>query len=62
MSQKRLKIQLTLPKDLVEKIEKETSENFTSMSLWFEKVLRQYFDEQSKTPQGTKKKLLELDI
>ena len=62
MSQKRLKIQLTLPKDLVEKIEKETSENFTNMSLWFEKVLRQYFDEHSKTPHRTNKKLLELDI
>ncbi|MGV8949162.1 MAG: hypothetical protein ACOH2E_07375 [Candidatus Paracaedibacter sp.] len=62
MSQKRLKIQLTLPKDLVEKIQKETSENFTNMSLWFEKVLCQYFDEQPKTQHETKKKLLELDI
>jgi metal-responsive CopG/Arc/MetJ family transcriptional regulator len=62
MSRKRIKIQLTLPKDLVEKIEKETSENFTNMSLWFEKVIRQYFDENSKATNETKKKLLELDI
>jgi metal-responsive CopG/Arc/MetJ family transcriptional regulator len=62
MTQKRIKIQLTLPRELVELVEKETSENYTSMSLWFEKVLRQYFDEKTKNDQGTGKKVIELDI
>ena len=62
MAEKRIKIQLTLPKDIVEKIEKETSENFMSMSLWFEKITRQYFEEQTKTSQSMNKKVIELDI
>ena len=62
MSEKRIKIQLTLPKDIVEKVEKETSDNFMSISLWFEKVTRQYFEEQTKASQSMKKKVIELDI
>ena len=62
MSQKRVKIQLTLPKDLADLVEKETSENFTSMSLWFEKILRQLFERKIKDPQSNNKKILELDI
>lgn len=62
MAQKRVKIQLTLPKDLVDLVEKETSDNFTSMSLWFEKILRQFFEEKTKTDQSMKKKVIELDI
>lgn len=62
MTEKRIKIQLTLPKDIFEKIEKETSDNFMSMSLWFEKVTRQYFEEQTKASQSMKKKVIELDI
>ncbi len=62
MTHKRIKIQLTLPQDLVILVEKETSDNFTSMSLWFEKVLRQYFEEKTKGEETTKRKILELDI
>jgi metal-responsive CopG/Arc/MetJ family transcriptional regulator len=62
MAEKRIKIQLTLPKDIVEKVEKETSDNFMSMSLWFEKITRQYFEEKTKASQIMKKKVIELDI
>jgi metal-responsive CopG/Arc/MetJ family transcriptional regulator len=62
MAEKRIKIQVTLPKDIAEKIEKEVSDNFMSMSSWFEKFIRQYFEEQTKTSQAMKKKVIELDI
>lgn len=61
MAQKRIKIQLTLPTDIVILIEKETSESYTSLSLWFEKILRQHFEEHNKTYRGAKKQI-ELDI
>ena len=62
MAEKRIKIQLTLPNDIVEKIKKETSDNFMNISLWFEKVTRQYFEEQTKASQTMKKKVIDLDI
>ena len=62
MAEKRIKIQLTLPKNIVEKVEKELSDNFMSMSLWFEKITRHHFEEQTKASQSMKKKVIELNI
>ena len=64
MSQKRTKVkmQITLPESLILKIHQETFKDFRSVSLWFEKVLTNYFNEKEKESQVLGKKRIELNF
>lgn len=63
MEQKKLKVQLLLPQDLVLKIEQDAEKNFLKKSSWFEKLARNYFEEIEKKAGGSSgRKLLKLDF
>lgn len=56
---KKIKVQLTLPSSLVDKIVQETNENYMNKSKWIEMVVRFYFNYKEK--KGNRKKI-DLDI
>jgi len=59
---KKTKVQIHLPADLVEKIEQDAQRNFLKKSSWFEKIAHQYFEAIEKKSEVKGKKVLDLDI
>lgn len=59
---KKIKIQITLPSPLVEKIDKETQVNYTNKSRWFEKIVNFYFENKDIKEIKRNKKIINLDI
>ena len=62
MRAKKEKIQITLPLALVEKIEEDIKNNFTSKSLWFERLICNYFSELTDRENNNRKNIIKLDI
>lgn len=56
MRQKNKKVQITLPDEIVQEIERELKESYLSKSGWFLKVAKEALDKRRK------KKVLELNI
>jgi metal-responsive CopG/Arc/MetJ family transcriptional regulator len=61
MAEKKSKIQITLPSDLIQRIEEDISETYTNKSLWFEKIVNYYFENKDKG-MAKSKKVIELEI
>lgn len=60
MSSPKERIQITLPKEILEKIDKQIVESFSTRSKWFLKVA--LAELQRKEREGKPKKVIELDI
>jgi hypothetical protein len=60
MKEKGIKIQITLPKELADLVEKEIEETHTTKTTWFIKITKEYFDE--KNIRDRKKKIIDLKI
>lgn len=58
MNDKGVKYQLTIPKDLSEKIEKDIEETYRTKSSWFIKLANEYFEDKEKKG----KKFIDLNI
>ena len=61
MGIKRDKVQFTLPASLVQKIEDDIKNNFTNKSLWFERLVRDYFKEFEEK-ENTRRNIIELNF
>lgn len=59
-SQQSVKIQITLPLEVSEKIDKEIKESYTKKSLWFLKIIEEHFNNKEKNP--ALKKVIKLEI
>lgn len=59
MSERKIKIQITLPKKLGDQIDQELLQNYTNKSLFFEKVLNIYFEQKNSF---VRKKKIDLEI
>ena len=55
-----IKYQITIPKELSDRIEEDLKNTYLSKSSWFVKLAREYIDNKEKNK--TKKKVLDLDI
>lgn len=57
---KSVKVQITLPANIVTMIEEEVKDTYSSKSFWFLKLLTEYFEQKEKDK--SKKKIISLDI
>ncbi|MEI8295813.1 MAG: hypothetical protein WCG04_04745 [Alphaproteobacteria bacterium] len=62
MEQKKAKVQIHLPHDLVLKIEQDMNRHFLKKSSWFEKLARHYFEEMEKKGGDNGRKLIKLNF
>jgi metal-responsive CopG/Arc/MetJ family transcriptional regulator len=58
MKDKKVKVQITLPEEIIEKIEEEIKKSYLSKSSWFLKLAQAYFEQKNKSS----KKVIELDF
>lgn len=58
MKDKGVKYQITLPKELSEKVEIDLKETYLTKSAWFNKLAKEYLDSKDKKT----KKYIELNI
>ncbi len=61
MTTKSLKVQITLPKELVDKIDEDAKAGFVKRSAWFERAARMYFENNTERKK-IRPKTLDLDI
>jgi hypothetical protein len=62
-SGKGKKVQITLPVDIVEKIEADLKKTYLPKSDWFLKIVEEYFAAQLENNNGkSSRKLIDLDI
>lgn len=57
---KSIKVQITLPENIVTMIEEEVKGTYSSKSFWFLKLLTEHFEQKEKDK--NKKKIISLDI
>lgn len=60
MRDKGIKYQITIPKELSDRIEIDMEQTYLTKSAWFIKLAKEYLDDRDKAKKG--KKLIELDI
>lgn len=58
MKDKGIKYQITIPKELSERIEKDLEETYLSKTAWFIKLAKEYLDNKEKKT----KKIIQLNI
>lgn len=56
ISKKAGKIQITLPLELIKKIDEEIKQSYTKKSMWFLKIVEEYFESKERN-QSTKKSI-----
>ena len=57
-SKRSIKVQITLPEEVLKKIEDEIRESYSSKSFWFLKIVNEYFEQKEKK----KKSVISLNI
>jgi metal-responsive CopG/Arc/MetJ family transcriptional regulator len=55
---KSVKVQITLPEDIVQKIEEDIKESYSSKSFWFLKIINEHYEQKEKK----KKNFISLNI